>query len=151
MLLRMIKILWRKPLLFRSIDVCDGFFFCSAIYFNIIFFKTTYRNFLMNDEMVWIFMVQASSYPCWLLLLLLVVVCLLPDILLSVWECYNLGQGVVVKLVGASFHHYLLVSRYRIRLISRMKTWDCWKIQQLSQIKSSWIRLMTYRIIMPVG
>ena len=53
----------------------------------------------MNDVMVWIYMVQASSGPGWLLLLLMTIICLLPDMLIGMWECYSLGHGVVVKLV----------------------------------------------------
>jgi len=57
-----------------------------------------YSDILMNDVMVWIYMVQASSGSGWLLLLLMTVICLLPDMLLGMWECYNLGKGVVVNM-----------------------------------------------------
>ena len=59
--------------------------------------------------MEWIYMVQASSGSGWLLLLLLIVICLLPDVLLAMWEYYNSQQGVVLNMVGSS---HLLLTKY---------------------------------------
>ena len=66
---------------------------------DLVLYHVMHRDILMNDVMVWIYMVQASSGSGWLLLLLMTVICLLPDMLLGMWECYNLGKGVVVNMV----------------------------------------------------
>jgi len=74
-------------------------FSISVVYVSFMaFYSGFYSDLLMNDVMVWIYMVQASSGPGWLLLLLMTIICFLPDMLIGMWECYSLGHGVVVKL-----------------------------------------------------
>lgn len=63
-----------------------------------LLYSAFYLEFLANNSMEWIYMVQASSGSGWLLLLLLIVICLLPDVLLAMWEYYNSQQGVVLNM-----------------------------------------------------
>lgn len=50
-----------------------------------------------------------STGPVWLFIVFGVVVALLPDILIGVWEAYSAGEGVLVNQVKP---HYLFSSTF---------------------------------------
>lgn len=49
-----------------------------------------------------------STGPVWLFIALGVVVALLPDILIGVWEAYSAGEGVLVNQVRSIVFHFSL-------------------------------------------
>ncbi|XP_032795610.1 phospholipid-transporting ATPase IF-like isoform X1 [Daphnia magna] len=52
---------------------------------------------LNNGPLKWVYMNMLSTGPVWLFIVFGVVVALLPDILIGVWEAYSAGEGVLVN------------------------------------------------------
>jgi phospholipid-translocating ATPase len=71
-----------------------------------------YSDALNNAPLKWVYMNMLSTGPAWLFIVLGVVIALLPDILIGVWEAYSAGEGVLVNQVKPIiffFSHLLFV------------------------------------------
>ena len=65
---------------------------------------------LNNAPLKWVYMNLLSTGPVWLFIVFGVVVALLPDILIGVWEAYSAGEGVLVNQVKPTIFSPTFVS-----------------------------------------